>query len=198
MGESIEVRYMRKREYENFSIYLSYLLRHDPLDIHLHMNNQGWVLVKELLIQLEKESHYKGVTLEDIKYVVKTDSKQRYAMKVFDGNLYIRANQGHSIKGLNIGFEEVQPPDILYHGSGLKFFDSIMKKGLIKKSRQYVHLSASIEVAKKVGKRHGEPVIFIVDAARMYKDGIKFYCSENGVWLTDYVHTKYLKVMENV
>ena len=89
--------------------------------------------------------------------------------------------------------DEVQPPEILYHGSGEKFLASIMVQGLTPKSRLYVHLSADAETAKTVGARHGKPVLLTVMSEQMYRDGFKFYRSKNGVWLTKYVTVEYLK-----
>lgn len=68
-----------------------------------------------------------------------------------------------------------------------------MKNGLIKKERQYVHLSKDIETASIVGKRHGDLVILEVDSESMFNDGIKFYLSKNNVWLCDYVSKEYIK-----
>ena len=68
-----------------------------------------------------------------------------------------------------------------------------MREGLKPMGRQYVHLSADQDTAVKVGRRHGKPVLFAVDAARMAGDGLRFYRSENGVWLTDAVPAQYLK-----
>ena len=68
-----------------------------------------------------------------------------------------------------------------------------MKNGLIKKERQYVHLSKDIETASVVGKRHGDLVILEVDSESMFKDWIKFYLSKNNVWLCDYVNVEYIK-----
>mgnify|MGYP002864993748 FL=1 len=59
--------------------------------------------------------------------------------------------------------------------------------------RLYVHLSSDVETAKKVGSRHGRPVIYTVDCAAMAADGYKFYLSANNVWLTKEVPVKYLK-----
>ena len=50
--------------------------------------------------------------------------------------------------------------------------------------------------AIKVGKRHGNCVLYIVKAAEMYRDGYKFYLSKNGVWLTNEVPVKYLLTKE--
>jgi putative RNA 2'-phosphotransferase len=49
-----------------------------------------------------------------------------------------------------------------------------------------------VETARKVGARRGNPVILTVDAGRMHRDGIRFYLSTNGVWLTDAVPPGYL------
>ena len=68
-----------------------------------------------------------------------------------------------------------------------------MKNGLIKKERNYVHLSKDIETASVVGKRHGDLVILEVDSESMFNDGIKFYLSKNNVWICDYVKVEYIK-----
>lgn len=59
-------------------------------------------------------------------------------------------------------------------------------------NRLYVHLSSTIETAMSVGKRHGDPVVLKVASQKMFSDGIRFYLSRNGVWLTDYVAKEYL------
>ena len=81
---------------------------------------------------------------------------------------------------------------ILYHGTIGECLENIRNIGLIKMQRQYVHLSTSIETAKKVGARRGSPVVLMVDSQGMSLDGYDFYISENGVWLTDSVPSKYI------
>ena len=61
------------------------------------------------------------------------------------------------------------------------------------KSRLYVHLSSDEDTAKKVGQRHGKPVIYVVKSGKMFCDGYKFYKSVNGVWLTKEVPLSYLE-----
>jgi putative RNA 2'-phosphotransferase len=70
--------------------------------------------------------------------------------------------------------------------------DAIRKQGLQKMNRQHVHLSVDIETAIKVGQRHGKPIIFEVNSAQMFADGYSFFISDNEVWLTDGVASKYL------
>lgn len=59
--------------------------------------------------------------------------------------------------------------------------------------RLYVHLSTDVEIAIKVGKRHGSPYIFRVNTVQMSKDGYDFFQSVNGVWLTKEVPPQYLE-----
>ncbi|WP_250216598.1 RNA 2'-phosphotransferase [Escherichia coli] len=49
--------------------------------------------------------------------------------------------------------------------------------------RHYVHLSADEATARKVGARHGSPVILTVKAQEMAKRGIPFGLAENGIRL---------------
>ena len=57
--------------------------------------------------------------------------------------------------------------------------------------RQYVHLSRDYETALKVGKRHGAVAVIKINCKKMIENGIKFYLSENGVYLTKKVLPKY-------
>ena len=93
---------------------------------------------------------------------------------------------------MDVELEQRTPPAVLYHGTGEKFEDSIDRQGLIPKDRLYVHLSADVETARKVGSRHGKPVIYRVDCQRMAADGHAFFLSANHVWLTKRVPAQYL------
>lgn len=72
---------------------------------------------------------------------------------------------------------------------------SIDRKGLLPMRRHRVHLSSDEASARAVGGRRGVPVVLVVDAARMERDGHKFFVSDNGIWLTDAVPSKYLSRM---
>lgn len=87
------------------------------------------------------------------------------------------------------------PPAVLYHGTGHQTAPVIEREGLQKMRRHHVHLSGDVDTARIVGSRHGRPVIFTVDAAAMADAGHLFYCSENGVWLTDAVPPEFLRVI---
>jgi putative RNA 2'-phosphotransferase len=120
--------------------------------------------------------------------VAENDKKR---LEVSDDGTRIRASQGHSIE-VNLRYIPKQPPADLYHGTAIRFLDSIKKLGLIKGSRQQVHLSPDLETAFKVGKRHGKPLVIRVDAKGMHASGIPFYLTPNRVWLVDAVPPEYL------
>jgi putative RNA 2'-phosphotransferase len=84
---------------------------------------------------------------------------------------------------------------VLYHGTATRFVESILSEGLKPQARQQVHLSLDEVTAHRVGQRHGKPVIFKVDAARMHGQGFSFYLADNGVWLTDRVPPEFLMLM---
>ena len=169
------------------SKFLSLILRHKPQLIGLELDEHGWADVDDLIRRVSRKRPLDRPTLEQI---VAQDEKQRYSFSA-DGKL-IRANQGHSIP-VDVELAELEPPKILYHGTGERFAASIRIQGLLKKSRLYVHLSSDVETAVKVGQRHGKPKIFLVESGRMFADGYKFFRSVNGVWLTEHVPAQYLK-----
>ncbi len=166
---------------------LSYILRHHPESAGITLDSDGYADTAEIISALSK--NFDGFNFRSLERIVVENDKQRYSFN--KDKTKIRANQGHSLKNVNINFKTCEPPAVLYHGTGLRFMDSIRKEGIKKMSRQYVHLSPDEDTAVKVGKRHGKPFVIKIDAAAMFHVGYIFYLSENGVWLTDYVPVKY-------
>lgn len=161
---------------------LAFLLRHDK---DYSFDSHGWRDVQDLY-----NNH--GYTKELLEEIVRTDSKGRYEFDNEKKN--IRARQGHSVN-VNPDLIESVPPEILYHGTSKRFLDSILSEGIQKMSRTHVHLSKDIETAIRVGERHGAPVVLKVFSDQMSNDGVKFFLSGNGVWLTDYVDPKYIEAL---
>ena len=166
--------------------YLSFILRHGKEEFVAGLiDDHGWMSIDELV-------NAKGFTKELIEEIVNTNNKSRYEYN--DDKTKIRARQGHSIP-VDVELRKVRPPDKLFHGTTDRFLNNIFKEGLKPQSRLYVHLSYDKETALNVGQRHGKPVILSIDARRMYDDGVKFYISNNGVWLTKFVDKKYLGIV---
>ncbi len=172
---------------KNISKFISLILRHKPETIGIELDEHGWADVGELINGISRTY---PISMVDLERIVAEDEKQRYSIN--DDRTLIRANQGHSIP-VDVELKTVVLPEILYHGTGEKYVSSIDKTGLLPKSRLYVHLSGDKETAKKVGQRHGKPVIYVIKSAKMQDDGFTFYRSVNGVWLTKTVPVEYLE-----
>ncbi|MBP5709576.1 MAG: RNA 2'-phosphotransferase [Bacteroidales bacterium] len=158
---------------------LSYLLRHDT---HYAFDEHGWREVSDLVA-----NH--GYSLEELCEIVETNNKKRYEFS--EDMTLIRARQGHSIP-VDVELPEAIPPDILYHGTAKHFVESIREQGIQRMCRLYVHLSDTIDSALKVGERHGSPVVLEINARRMSEEGVRFFRSRNGVWLTAFVDARYI------
>ena len=169
------------------SRFLSYVLRHNPGEIGLTLDEAGWVEVDALLAACAR--HGNVIPLDTLRKVVETNEKSRFAFSE-DGRR-IRASQGHSVDG-ELGYEPATPPDVLYHGTVDDFVPAIRKDGLKKMGRHHVHLSADQKTAMKVGERRGRPVLLRINAAVMRDRGLVFYRSANGVWLTEAVPAEYI------
>lgn len=165
---------------------LAYILRHRPEEYGLDMDDAGWVETDALVSAVARERPF---TKADLEEVVRTDEKSRYAFDEDEGR--VRAVQGHS-RPVDLGLVPQVPPVLLWHGTSTKSADAIERQGILPMSRQYVHLSVTVADAIKVGRRHGTPVLFSVDATRMHEDGHPLLRAENGNWLAERVDARYV------
>ncbi len=181
---------INEKEITRLSKFISLVLRHKPETIGLTLDENGWAETTTLIDEMNRRGV--KITMELLEHVVATNAKKRFSFN--EDKTRIRANQGHSIN-IDLQLTVVQPPPVLYHGTSESSIESILQKGLQKRNRQHVHLSADIETAIHVGKRHGRPVVLIVEAAKMHAEDFEFYLSANGVWLTDNVPSRYLRTI---
>ena len=178
---------MDQRRRVKVSKYLAKHLRHQPERLGLTLQAGGWVPVDELLAACRHAGF--SLSREELDEVVTTSDKQRFAFD--DTGELIRANQGHSV-AVDLGLEPVAPPPALYHGTGAGTVDVILREGLHPMGRHHVHLSPDTETARRVGARHGKPVVLTVDAAGMHTAGHVFHVTANNVWLTPTVPPPFL------
>jgi putative RNA 2'-phosphotransferase len=160
------------------------MLRHccNPLYIQL---DGGWANVSDVLSVLK-------ISEMVLAQIVANDEKRRYSFD--ETKTKIRANQGHSIPGVEMNFRSPSPPEFLYHGTSTRFLDTIMKDGLKPMKRQWVHISSDYETAVKVGARHGKPIVLRIDARVFVDAGNKLFQADNGVWLTKEVPPSFLEI----
>ena len=183
-------QWIPKRQ-KRISKFLSLVLRHQPELIGIELDDQGWTAVEELIAKADRQGT--RFTEAELRQVVADSDKQRFALS--EDSRLIRANQGHSVP-VDLALEPAVPPEVLYHGTVAKFLAGIRRQGLLKGQRQHVHLSPDQTTASKVGSRRGRPVILQIASAQMQTDGMVFFLSENGVWLTDHVPPSYITFPE--
>jgi putative RNA 2'-phosphotransferase len=169
---------MQNSKIVGLSVHLAYLLRHAK---DIRRDEFGWASCKNIISRL-------GIRMDDLVEIVNTDSKGRYEFS--SEGKEIRAVQGHSVPA-NLELKTITDIDLLYHGTAESAYSYIWKNGISKMSRNFVHMSKDRETAFKVGSRHGDPVVIIIMAKLLIKDGHKVYRSKNGVYLTDHVAPKY-------
>lgn len=176
-------------DYIKLSKKMSYALRHAPWEYELEMDENGWVLINQVLYSLQEEKRWKSINEKDIYHVVETSDKSRF--EILDGK--VRALYGHSIPD-KILKDADEPPEVLYHGTSGKVVSMIMKDGLQPRGRQYVHMSVGVEMAIQVGKRRDiKPTLLKINAKKAWNDGVAFYKGNSNVWLADCVDPKYIE-----
>lgn len=164
----------------NLSKLLSYVLRHNSLG--LEIENDGFINVNELL----SHNKFKNFTIQDIEKLVKECPKQRFLIEQRQGNLFIRANQGHSLN-VNVKMTVLTTaPPIVVHGTSTECYQLIKKTGLSRMNRLHIHFAKGLpkEQSIKSGMRTNCEVYIYIDTEKAINDGIKFYESDNGVILT--------------
>lgn len=172
---------------KRISKLISYWLRHNPQDAALTVDEFGWASVDQLLKALH--SRNLAISLPDLLQLTNSFDKVRWEIDEAGGK--IRATHGHSFPVL-LEDRVKTPPEILYHGTAAKNIAQITEQGLMPMSRQFVHLSETIETALSVGTRHGKPILVEVKTGRLAAEGWKFYQTSENVWLTSAIPAEYL------
>ncbi len=124
----------------------------------------------DLVSGLQGAGH--DLSREAILRVVAESDKKRFTLS--DDGQRIRAAQGHSVE-VDLGLAPSPPPDVLFHGTATRSLDRIRTEGLRPGKRRHVHLSPDEETARRVGQRHGRPVVLKVDTASMHREGHLFW-----------------------
>jgi putative RNA 2'-phosphotransferase len=171
------------------SKFLSLILRHQPDKFGLKLDEEGFVPLADLLRVVRREKGWGYVTEEHVREVVANSDKQRFEIV----GERIRARYGHSVPQRVI-HPEVEPPEVLYHGTAPRSLPAIREQGLQPMKRQYVHLSTRVEQAQQVGRRHGpQPVVLTVRARSAWQAGVKFYQPEERLYLSTAIPAEFIE-----
>ncbi|XP_021756273.1 tRNA 2'-phosphotransferase 1-like isoform X2 [Chenopodium quinoa] len=187
------------------------ILRHNATELNLDMRSDGYVKLQDLLkLNMKTRSNIplSSHSIDEIREAVRIDNKQRLGLLEEDGELWIRANQGHTVKSVEsesllkpiLSAEEIP---VCVHGTYKRFLQSILASGLKRMSRLHVHFACGLPTDGEVksGFRRDVNLIIFIDTTKAMEDGMKFYKSENGVILTEgfdgVVPAKYFQKIES-
>ena len=175
---------------------LSQFLRHDATGAkRCGMRRDGFVKL-DTLLSLQRFKRFMGddrkAAVERIKRIVDGNDKKRFTLRAEEdgGELWIRANQGHSIPWLEVDMRKVTSAEecgACVHGTTLEAWEKfISKEGLCRMRRQHVHMALDLPGKDGVisGARSSSHVFVFVDAAKLLKAGISLFLSSNGVVLS--------------
>uniref|UniRef100_A0ACD5XQW3 Uncharacterized protein n=1 Tax=Avena sativa TaxID=4498 RepID=A0ACD5XQW3_AVESA len=174
---------------------LTRVLRHMASELRLDMRSDGYVRVRDILrlsLQTFAKVPLKSHTVDEIREAVRRDNKQRFSLLEEDGELLIRANQGHTVT--TVTSESLLKPilsadevSVCVHGTYRKNLDSILQSGLKRMARLHVHFSSGLPSDGEVisGMRRSANILIYLDVSKALQDGMKLYISDNRVILTE-------------
>ncbi|EJD07666.1 uncharacterized protein FOMMEDRAFT_116035 [Fomitiporia mediterranea MF3/22] len=183
---------------------LSWVLRHGAKTEGLAVRPDGYSRVRDLLAL----PRFSDVNFQTLERIVQHDAKERYHLlfetsesesSAVEDCWWIRANQGHTMKNINLEFAEItdagQIP-MAVHGTNLQAWQKIEKEGLSPMKRTHIHLAQHVSHIKGAratpGLRNNSQVLIYVDLDKALRAGIRFYLSANRVVLTKGDETGYL------
>ncbi|CAK0820423.1 unnamed protein product, partial [Prorocentrum cordatum] len=185
--EPIHQRLSIEREHVKISKMFSYVLRHAAHKLDVRIRKDGFVRLREIM----KLRNFKPYNLEEIMAAVYFDEKERYTMvREFDGELLIRANQGHTMKVVEseLLLEQITDPSTVtecVHGTYLVHWPFVKRQGLSKVARNHIHMANGLPEDGKIrGMRSTAELFVYVDVPKAMEDGVIFFRSKNDVILT--------------
>jgi putative RNA 2'-phosphotransferase len=180
------------RDKNELSKAISHALRHKPEEYGINLDKDGWIELGILIEALKaKSSTFSDLNENDVYSMIEQSVKKRHEVK----EQRIRAIYGHSAD-VEIEYPEQNPPLKLYHGTSKDNSKVILLEGLKPMSRQYVHLTSSVDGAFNVGSRKDrEPVILEVDAYKASLAGLKFYLADKNIWLSKFVSAEFIHIL---
>ncbi|KAL1105103.1 hypothetical protein V6Z11_D04G111200 [Gossypium hirsutum] len=116
-----------------------------------------------------------------IVHAVRKDNKQWFSLLEENGELLIRANQGHTVMTVEferllkqiLSADEVQ---FCVHGTYKRNLVSILESGLKRMKRLHVHFSSGLPTD---GMRRDVNVLIYLDVRKALEEGMKLYISDN-------------------
>ena len=134
----LDAHVMAAPSIKKLSRRLCFVLRWGAEVYNLSITHDGYVKVRDI----RAIPAFNTCTDDTVREVVRRDSKRRFGIKVTDdGELWVRANHGHGIPGVDVVEREFTARDMLgyvVHASSLHAWSLIRYEGLKRGRRGYI------------------------------------------------------------
>src|SRR5687768_3109811 len=147
------------------SRYLCYVLRHNPADLGIELDERGWTDMATLLERLLSVKRVR-MNLAELERLATQDKRKRYSV----AGDRIRANEGHTVPSVRLVHEKCEPPQLLYYGLSKAQLHGILEVGALEPQAGSDRIVLA-ESAGEADQRSGcgaedQPHIIVAEAAR--------------------------------
>lgn len=203
-GRNNQRRNQQGKDLYRMSRSLTHVLRHEARKLGLQVSGAGFVKVSDLA----RLNRFRGLTAADVKKIAADDNKDRFKWEIQDGEMVVRANQGHTFQLVEDEiFTRIQRPEELnacIHGTYNTHLNSIMKSGLCRMQRTHIHFTPSPVVTQEArsGFRGTCDILIHLDVRKALMGGLKLFRSDNNVILcpgneTGYIPSEFFAKVED-
>lgn len=153
---------------------MAFHLRHNP---KAPLDREGWIFAEDLAALLRNS----GLRVDPSTLLAVAGALGESRFELSDDSTEVRAAYGHSLR-LHAVPSPSAPPPLLWHGTALGNLDGIFaaRSGLLPGARRHVHLSASIDQARHVARRHSDQTVVLQIDARSVEG---MFSPVEGMWL---------------
>ena len=187
---------------EYLSRNLSSLLRHRAQKEGLPIDGQGWVPLDAVQNFMNRRAKRRVEEIE-FRIAVRDNAKKRFAIREGPPCM-IRANQGHTLRGIDPDLVEVDVEAVRFaiHCTYYVPWLQIKVSGLNRMDRNHIHfVQHHPGEAVRSGFRGNCEVLIWVDMVKAKAKGIRFFKSENGVILSEgldgVISTEFFSMVES-
>lgn len=171
---------------------LALLLRHGTDRISLDIDRGGWASLDDVVSCLNDRSLSTGFWLPVTRHQLEHRLCQTPFVERFEClKAQVRARYGHSLPHVVIGIES-DPPMRLFHVSCVWHLDAIAKVGLLRGTRNFVHLTSCPEYVRSLCETIPFPIKLVVESVLAATRGIGFRQATAHVWLAPCIPAEFI------
>ena len=142
----------------------------DFISNKIKIKKDGFVKISDLL----KHKTLQCSSTAEILRITENCPKQRFLINYVEQEPFIRANQGHSLKNVELDMIKIDEASSIkecLHGTYYKHWDKIKLQGLSRMNRQHIHLSEDFPGSKDVisGMRNNCELAIYIDIDKALK-----------------------------